>query len=745
MGVVDFAEYVKNAIQAGQAIEGNVVKIIADNGDEIGDAVFKVVQGGNGSASEIGVAVKTGATGATTTGLAYLALDVGVVGAAIAPALGVVAGVGLYNLAPEFWTNVSNALVDAGQTVGGKVIGYWNGDNVHLSQETIEIFKNALVNEGMFNGEIGETETVSGDVIEPVQPFIPQTECTVTFKRTDGVTYTNKFITNVPAIFYMPPTVGAGRPTLTIHMAVDQSDLPKTVTVTRINNSGTSSVISSTNLTTASEYYGKYFSRTIVAGALDPYNNITEFTDNGSANQSELPNGAVDYLLLYGSMEYDHADILQPGASFPSLIDFWLSYPEWVPWEYPLPDPGGLPSVYPIKYPGTEPDPYPVQDPAQNPDPEPAPEIIPEIQPGLDLPEPGAEPAPEPEPDPDPQPEPEPIPDPDPGTPSPDPVNPNPDPTPSPVVPVVPLPATVSSNKLFTVYNPTSAQLDALGAYLWDGSIMASIRDIWQNPLDGLISLIQVYVTPVVSGSHNIILGFLDSGVSSAVVGNQFVTIDCGSVTVPENKKNATDYAPYTSLHLYLPFVGIVELDTNECMKSTINVKYKVDVYTGTCLATVSVTRTEDMPNNPILYTYSGNCSQQIPLTSGNATGMLTALIGGITAGLSVASGGGLGVLAGASIAGQSLTHEMFHVSHSGNLSANAGIMGQKKPYLIIGRRHGYDANDYNSIYGFPANKTVVLGNHTGYIKVKKCFLKTTATQPEHNRIMELLTDGIIL
>ena len=87
----------------------------------------------------------------------------------------------------------------------------------------------------------------------------------------------------------------------------------------------------------------------------------------------------------------------------------------------------------------------------------------------------------------------------------------------------------------------------------------------------------------------------------------------------------------------------------------------------------------------------------------------------------------------------------MFHISHSGNISANAGIMGQKKPYLIIGRRHCYDANNYNSIYGFPANKTIKLGNHSGYAKVKKCFLKTTATQPEHDEIIKLLTDGIIL
>ena len=741
MGVIDFAEYLKTIITPGTQIEGNVVKIIADNGDEIGDAVFKVVQGGNGTANNVGVAVQTGATGATTTGLAYLSMEVGTVGYAIAPALGVLAGVGLYNLAPSFWDDVAYTLQNAGKTVGGKILGYWSGDNIYFDEETIEIFKTAFLNAGIFGefdipdySDSGSVEIVSrSNPTDLLSHALANNTRAIDISNAMGVIsgFINEYYTdNKVCIICVYGGSDAYSGYSPISIWISEDDLG-TVTLGSGNYYGNS--LQTEGRANAGEpvvLTGNYFvtrSIDVLFEGVKPLNNSKAYS---SINVVDEPSSNT-----------------QPGAILPGTAPFPGIYPGWLPWEYPvtLPDPSTLPTVYPVKYPGTEPDPYPEQEPAQNPQPEPAPDIYPAINPDFDIPEPGVTPEPTPDPDPDPQPEPEPIPDPTPGTPTPDPVNPNPEPTPSPIVPVVPLPSTVSSNKLFTVYNPTGAQLDALGAYLWDSSIMASIRDIWQNPLDGIISLIQIYATPAVSGSHNIILGFLDSGVSSAVVGSQFVTIDCGTVTVPENKENATDYAPYTSLHLYLPFIGIVELDTNECMKSTINVKYKVDVYTGTCLATVSVTRSEDMPNAPILYTYSGNCSQQIPLTSGNATGMLTALIGGITAGLSVASGGGLGVVAGATIAGQSLTHEMFHVSHSGNLSANAGIMGQKKPYLIIGRRHGYDANNYNSIYGYPANKTIVLGNHTGYIKVKSCFLKTSATQPEHNRITELLKNGVIL
>lgn len=732
MGVVDFAQYLQQAISAGSAIEGTAVKIIADNGAEIGDAVFKVIEGGNGTAAEVGIATQTATGGGLlATGMAYLTIDLTVAAAAWAPTLGLIAGAGLYSLAPEFWSDLGNALYDNGKTLGGKIIAYWNGENVYFDKESIEIFKNKLLAQGVYDTGIQAESyqfpdiedlhlSFSGSLPSAKVAYIGtddlQHELSMPgYQYYDAVCYIQKQDTfpQQPRLWFVAASKTFGSDTFTYD--------GKTVHYSR----GSTEAVGGANAVA----YGGAINHATRRSLYDDY-------------QKE-----VAWLLLYGS-EGLNPDI-DPSAVYPTRnqeID--EIYPGWIPYEYPieLPHPEELPEVFPVKYPGIGDDPYPSQDPAQHPEIEPVPEIYPEIMPDFDLPDPGPEPGPEPEPepDPDPQPVPDPIPEPEP-EPGPDPIDPNPIPDPSLPIVVPPLPNTVNSNKLFTVYNPSSSQLDALGGYLWDSSIIAAIRDIWQDPMDGLISLQQVYVSPVTGSAHNIILGFLDSGVASPVVTQQFVEVDCGSVTVPENKKNATDYAPYTSLHIYLPFIGIVELDTNECMKSTISVKYKVDVYTGTCLATISVDRDEDMPNDPILYTYSGNCSQQLPLTSGNATGMLSALVGAVTAGISVGSGGGLSTLAGAQLLGNSLTHDMMHVSHSGNISANAGIMGQKKPYLIIGRRHCYDANNYNSYYGFPANKTVVLGNHSGFCRVKTAWIKTSALQEEYNQIMELLENGVFI
>ena len=108
-----------------------------------------------------------------------------------------------------------------------------------------------------------------------------------------------------------------------------------------------------------------------------------------------------------------------------------------------------------------------------------------------------------------------------------------------------------------------------------------------------------------------------------------------------------------------------------------------------------------------------------------------------------VAGGGALGGM-GIAALGHSLTHEMLHIGHSGSLSANAGIMGQRNPFIIIGRRFSADANDYGSIYGYPTNKTVYLGNCSGFTRVKAIQLKTGATSAETTEIEALLKQGVI-
>jgi hypothetical protein len=245
----------------------------------------------------------------------------------------------------------------------------------------------------------------------------------------------------------------------------------------------------------------------------------------------------------------------------------------------------------------------------------------------------------------------------------------------------------------------------------------------------------KLYVTPHTGGTANICLGYLDSQVPAPLVTSQVKEVNCGTVHIPLNYGNATDYPPYTSAQAYLPFIGIVQLNPYDIVDSDVNIKYRVDCYTGACVAQIKCSR-YDMDAK--LYEFSGNCAQQLPLTSGSfvqAVGntIAGAVMGGIT-------GGPIGAAIGA---GAALIHSNVEVGRSGNLSANAGILGSRKPYIILTRPLAVDAASYPNYYGYPANKTVYLSNCSGFIKVKDVILHCSCTDEERDEILTLLKSGV--
>lgn len=292
---------------------------------------------------------------------------------------------------------------------------------------------------------------------------------------------------------------------------------------------------------------------------------------------------------------------------------------------------------------------------------------------------------------------------------------------------------TQQASSLWAIYNPSLEQLNQLGAWLWSTNFIDQILKIFNDPMQAIIGLHKVYVNPNISGSGNIKVGYLDSGVPSNIVGNQYTYIECGSVSLREYYGNVLDYSPYTTVQLYLPFIGIVSLDIADVSRSTISIRYGVDVLTGACLASVSVQRDNA---GGVIYQYSGNCACQYPLSSGSYMGMVTGAIGA------------LGSLARGSIFGTAMGIAGMHtnIEHSGGFSGNAGAMGIKRPYLIISRPQSAMNDGFPSIQGYPSNYFTRLGNCSGFTQVAECHVENiSATDKELDKIKDLLKEGVIL
>lgn len=304
--------------------------------------------------------------------------------------------------------------------------------------------------------------------------------------------------------------------------------------------------------------------------------------------------------------------------------------------------------------------------------------------------------------------------------------------------PLVP-PTNNNSSKLFTVYNPSGANLDSLGAYLWSDSIATLIKELFSNNrMDAIISLHQVYCTPSTTTAHNIILGNLDSGVSSPVVNNQYVNIDCGRVYVAEKYGDARDYLN-VDCQVYLPFIGFRNVDAHDVINCYLNIKYTVDVYTGSCLAQLIVTKGNITQT---LYTFEGNCSVQIPLTGSDRARIIGAIASTVATGIATGGVGAVGMAVGQVASGGAQSS----IQRTSGFSGNCGAMAIKKPYIVMTRLKSADAVDYNKIVGNPTNKTVYLRNCNGFTRVKEIHLDALKCTDEEKRLIyNALKQGIVL
>lgn len=295
-----------------------------------------------------------------------------------------------------------------------------------------------------------------------------------------------------------------------------------------------------------------------------------------------------------------------------------------------------------------------------------------------------------------------------------------------------------------SIYNPTINELKLFCQYLW--SIGTDVSDVlkrlFQTPMQAIVGLMQVYTPQPTTETKNIMLGILDTNVASRISTEQYVTLDCGTITINEYYTNYLDYKYYTTAMLYLPFIGFVSLDINDIIKSKINVKYNIDLVTGSCVAYVTIKK-DSM--NAVLYTYNGNCSIQIPITSTNYNSIVNSVISTATSAIATIATGGVTAGMLASSAGN-LLNSNIGIQRSGATSSTFGAMNIKIPYLILNRKQDVTPLNFNKYVGQPTSRTIKLNYLDGFTKIKDVHIEIDgATEQEQNMIKNLLIGGVLL
>lgn len=243
------------------------------------------------------------------------------------------------------------------------------------------------------------------------------------------------------------------------------------------------------------------------------------------------------------------------------------------------------------------------------------------------------------------------------------------------------------------VYNPTQKQLvDAANALFMNfstGQIVDTSKYI--------VAIHKVFVPvstdeafqPIKFGSYN-------TQVNSKIVNQRLARVSCGKVTVPELHHNALDYSPYTTVRIWLPFLGFFDLSIDELSNKEVELNYTIDLINGKALAEIS-------NDDGVIYRFVGTAYEREPYHTESLNNVSTVYING------------------------------------------AYNMADYTPYLLIERPINLTPSN-NDLEGLPTYKEVTIGDMTGYVRCRKVFAKDMiATEAEKNEIEALLRGGVLV
>ena len=309
--------------------------------------------------------------------------------------------------------------------------------------------------------------------------------------------------------------------------------------------------------------------------------------------------------------------------------------------------------------------------------------------------------------------------------------------------------------------------LSALSEVLNDSTFMDDFDYLFKNPSEFFVSL-RVY--PFDTGKF-----YYGSSVPSALLsdvklGSKSVPVSSsanlqgvlfpdgsyykhmGTYKIPRKYNNFLDFSPYTKLEIYLPFVGIVALDTNLVMGKEIRIFLSMDFDTG--IGTYWIIRHNVDGNDDLIQSFNAQMGFDIPLGSSNANdnarSMLAsgiAFVGGVIT--SIVTENPLPVaMAGVGLAKNSISALQERVSKGCTGSGKSALVTPS--YIYIVRTCAVpvtDQSSYASVKGLPLNQYKKLGDLSGYTIVDDEHLDNfgSATKQEIDEIKSLLKLGIIL
>ena len=309
--------------------------------------------------------------------------------------------------------------------------------------------------------------------------------------------------------------------------------------------------------------------------------------------------------------------------------------------------------------------------------------------------------------------------------------------------------------------------------YNTDGQILQNILDglkMYSNPTDAIAGLTwypfdlsDILVTSsqnfINFGSYRMNLtGSVDhvDGMKSGAY------LDCGSIFLEPLFYSYRDFPPYTSVSVFLPFIGWRDIDIRPLIGKNVSIRYYVDVHTRACTACI-------LANNVFIYQFDGTIGVSLPISApdfqGYANSALNAILGGAKDMFGIGNtaaqvGGSAGPVGAAAVAalgtGVNTTKTMFeleklgqprdHLITKGAFTSGIGAYLPKTIYWRYDIHQPMEPADFNALYGRPSTASGTVGSFSGFLKCKTAKLNTGGMlDAEADEVAQLLKSGVFV
>lgn len=274
--------------------------------------------------------------------------------------------------------------------------------------------------------------------------------------------------------------------------------------------------------------------------------------------------------------------------------------------------------------------------------------------------------------------------------------------------------------------------------------IFNQVTGVYSNLIENVVSLrwfpVPLQALGEIGTTEGIKLGYTTLETAGTTISSVAEVMMGGIFDIKPVYNSYMDYAPYTEVQVFLPFYGMLDLDTNLYMCHTLTVEYTVDIASG--LITYYILRDET-----IVQQVQAKCGIDIPITLSSMIDVASQISNNVVSksvslASATASGSPIGMVG--AVLGNTASPKMHYLSGVGD---NGALYGNRRVTIFIKHPQYNRPANYGKMVGYPTYGKFSLTKLTGFVVVENPKIDMTEKMElsEYNEIISLMQGGIYL